>query len=250
MRVVGVLQARLGSTRLPGKVLRELGGVPMVERIRRRMERSMMLDEVIVAIPEGDDALHEYLHVSGISHYAGQETDLIDRILKAGQLCEADAIVRITADCPCVSWELIDACVTLLVGTGVEYVSNVEPPLFPDGLDVEVYSMSLLERLWQEATGVQREWFPHLVWGTEVPRLNVALYDQTLSRARLTVDHEDDLRLVERIYDELGAWFGFRELVGFLGQHPELLEINGRYSTAYLRGAVAPHDRAFFPEER
>jgi glutamate-1-semialdehyde 2,1-aminomutase len=247
MHIVGVLQARLGSQRLPNKVLCDLDGKPMIQRVWDRMTQSYCLGGCIAAVPHGEegDPLLAYLDAADIPYFAGPEHDLICRLLGAAEKTGADAIVRITADCPCVCYELINNCVRLYATTGVDYVSNVNPPTFPDGLDVEVYSVDLMRTL--AGTG---EWFPHAVWENNALR-KVNLSVTGWPKARLTVDYPEDLVVVRAIYKELGPHFTLEALLELVNKSPSYLDANRMHMGEYPRGGKGPHDQGttFLPTE-
>jgi spore coat polysaccharide biosynthesis protein SpsF (cytidylyltransferase family) len=153
MRTVAIIQARMGSTRLPGKVLMDLAGEPMLVRVVNRVRRAERLDEVVVATTASpsDDPIFEGCRQRGWAVERGSEKDVLDRYYRAARAHHADVVVRITADCPFVDAGLIDQVVGAFLGGGYDYVSNVlEPRTYPRGLDVEVFRFSALEKAWQE----------------------------------------------------------------------------------------------------
>lgn len=230
-RVIGVIQARMGSTRLPGKVLRPLyDGYSMLECIYARLAASDV-DDVVVAFPEHDAALEQLVIDNGWKHYMGSEQDLIGRIGGAAFLHSADAIVRITGDCPFVDPLLVNALVAVWRNCQYDYVSNVCPPTFPDGFDVEVYSTRLLDALNQQIPFWcdYREWFPKWVWEG---RSGVETYNYPskidLSRIRCTVDTQEDLEFARWVFSELGLTCSMQDILYLLAAHPERTIIKER----------------------
>src|SRR5215470_15506655 len=154
--VVAIIQARMGSTRLPGKVLLDIAGQPMLGRVISRVCRAKTIEQIVVATSTAaaDDAVSAFCAERGIVCFRGSETDVLDRYYQAARLVQAKTIVRITADCPLLDPEVIDLTVSRFLEGGWDYISNVNPPTFPDGLDTEVFSFAALERAWREATSV------------------------------------------------------------------------------------------------
>ena len=140
MRVVALIQARMGSTRLPGKVLSPILGVPMIEMLLRRLSKSKEVDEIVVATsvdPKNDD-LQSTVECLGYRCTRGSENNVLKRFYESAKMTKADIIVRITGDCPLVDPELVDKHVQAFKKEKVDYYSNVDPASYPDGLDIEV----------------------------------------------------------------------------------------------------------------
>ena len=154
--ILAVIQARMGSSRLPGKVLLDLAGRPVLWHGVARVSQAGLVDKVMVATTDaqGDEPIRRFCAEKGIACFGGSETDVLDRYWQAVQSAGAgpgDGIVRITADCPLIDPEVIDRVVNVFIQSGADYVSNVQPPTFPDGLDVEVFKFSALQTAWKEA---------------------------------------------------------------------------------------------------
>ena len=209
MRTVAIVQARTGSTRLPGKVLLPLLGAPLVSRVVARTRRAASVDEVAVATTtlRSDDPIVELAAREGWPVTRGSETDLLDRYLQAARAHEADRIVRITSDCPLIDPDLIDDVVRALDRQKADYGSNtLEPRTYPRGLDVEVVTRAALEAAWQEDLDpASRE------HATPFVRLHPERFrpvrvhgSDDRSEHRWTVDTPEDYELVRRIYEALG----------------------------------------------
>jgi len=167
--VVGIIQARSGSSRLPGKMLLDLHGMPVIQWVWHRVRKARLLDEVIVAIPEGaaDDALAKLLHTFGANIYRGNESDVLDRFLKAAQSTGACTVVRICADNPLVSGEEIDNLVKYFAANDLDYAYNHIPRnnSYPDGLGAEIAPIKVLESFAQQAlSNSQREHVFNYLW--------------------------------------------------------------------------------------
>jgi len=240
MKVVGVIQARTGSSRLPGKVLLPLGGRPALERMLERVRAARQLDEVIVTTTTlaADDGIRRLTAELGIGCVSGNPTDLLDRHLAAGRITAAEAVVKIPSDCPLIDPAVIDQVVGFYRqhrGRFV-YVSNLHPPSWPDGNDVEIMALRTLETAWCEATrGYEREHTTPFIWD-QPERFAIAnvLAPWDLSTAyRLTLDYEEDYRLIAAVFEALhreGAPpFTVQDIVGFLDAQPEVRIMNARH---------------------
>ncbi len=203
MNTVAVIQARMGSTRFPGKVLADLGGRPMLAHVVEQVKASGTVDQVVVAttVDPGDDAVARLAVHMGAAVVRGPVEDVLTRFVAAAREFSADVVVRITADCPLVDPALVDAVVRRRAETGADYASNVTPPTYPDGYDVEVLTRSCLERLHREtATRAEREHVTlrvrkHL----EEFRTATVRAPLDLSQLRVTVDYPEDLVRVSHL---------------------------------------------------
>jgi len=207
-KVIAVIQARLGSKRLPGKVLREIHGKPMLWRIHRRLQEVRGLSDIVLAIPDNEEnwPLRAFAWSAGFNFVTGSERDLIARIYDTAFIRGADAIVRITGDCPLVCPNLVFQMVHYWKRKPeLEYLTNVQPRTFQKGLDVEIYSTDLLERLNQEIEDpYYRESFPEYVWKTDdIVWRNVHTLNK-LPNLWWTVDYEEDLEFVDYVYRKIG----------------------------------------------
>ena len=146
-KVVALVQARMGSTRLPGKVLADIDGEPMLARIVSRVERSSMVTDVVVVTSDtpADDVIEEFCKQKGLSVFRGSENDVLDRIYQAAKAQQAETIVRVTTDCPLIDPEVIDRVVAAYLTDDCDYASNTLICTYPDGLDTEVFSFDALE---------------------------------------------------------------------------------------------------------
>jgi glutamate-1-semialdehyde 2,1-aminomutase len=231
MSTVAIVQARMGSTRLPGKVMKPVEGVPMIELLLTRLARAKNIDQIVVAASDQarDIPLLDYVRKTGHAAYAGSENDVLDRYYWAAKEAKATTIIRITGDCPLVDPALVDQLVQEFRARKVDYLSNVEPPTFPDGLDIEVFSFAALEKAWREAKlPAEREHVtPYLRTGKNYTRGNVA-NDEDLSALRLTVDEAADLQVIRNIFQHFApnTAFGWRDVIDFYRKNPESFRAN------------------------
>ena len=150
MKVVAIIQARMGSTRLPNKVMMEIGHVPMIELLIKRLSDSKRIDKIVLATSDNKNNKPLISHVKGLGYevFIGDEDDVLGRYFHAAKLFEADSIVRVTGDCPLIDSTLVDKVIEGFIDSNSDYASNREPPTYPDGLDVEVISIeSALEAI-------------------------------------------------------------------------------------------------------
>lgn len=233
MKIVGIIQARMGSTRLPGKVLLDLAGEPMLARVVSRAQRASKVDEVVVATTTepGDEPIVRICRSRGWPCFRGSERDVLDRYYRAAIEHGADCVVRITSDCPLIDPEVIDLVVGELLQKGLtDYASNTLPPrTFPRGLDVEAVRFEALDRAWrQDENPAWREHVtPYIHRHPEEFALRAVTNDQDYSHMRWTVDTPADLVFIRRIYDHFGHdRFSWRDVVALLEEHPAWVEIN------------------------
>lgn len=204
-----MVQARLGSARLPGKVLADLGGRPVLARVLERAARIDAAATLALAIPSSasDDPLVAVGLDAGAVVVRGSADDVLDRFHQAAEETRADAVVRITADCPLLDPAVAARVVEKFREGGFDYVSNVHPPTFPDGYDTEVMSATALRDAWREATQPdEREHVTTFIWKRpeRFPAANVA-DDVDRSSWRLTLDTAEDLEYLRGLYREFGA---------------------------------------------
>ena len=234
MRIVAIIQARMGSTRLPGKVLQDLAGEPMLARVVNRTGRAKTIQEVVIATTTNvlDDVIVELCKARDWSWFRGSEEDVLDRYYRAAKEYQADLIVRITSDCPLIDPEVIDQVVKAFLERQpeVDYASNTWPRrTFPQGLDTEVMRIDVLERAWREDSNpAWREHVtPYIYRNPDRFRIHNVLGQVDYSAMRWTVDATEDLTFVRQIYDYFDHdGFSWHEVLKALEEHPEWLEIN------------------------
>lgn len=205
--VVAIVQARMTSSRLPGKVLAELSGAPMILRQLERVSRATLVDGVVVATSSdpSDDALARTVEAAGYVVVRGSLDDVLDRFITAIDASGAQTVVRITADCPLHSPAVIDQVITQFAASDIDYVSNTMEPTFPDGVDVEVVRAEVLREIAATSTdGPERE---HVTLGVyrrpERYSIGNVAGDRDLSHLRWTVDTAEDLEFVRGVYAAL-----------------------------------------------
>lgn len=232
--VVGaIVQARMGSTRLPGKALADIEGMSMLARVVDRVRRARTVNRVIVATTTKaqDDVLAVHARDLGVDVFRGDEDDVLDRYYQAALQHHLDIVVRITSDCPLLDPGVLDDAVRplLVSGSCVEYSSTGLQRTFPRGMDVEVVPFLTLAQVWRDAKAAHERAhvFPYIHEHPERFSTYSVMDDVDHSHMRWTVDTPEDLTLVRQVYRELGTRaFTWRDVLTILERRPELLQIN------------------------
>jgi spore coat polysaccharide biosynthesis protein SpsF len=241
-----VVQARLCSTRLPGKVLMDLAGEPLIVRMVERVARMKAPVRIVVATTTdpADDALVSVCWAAGIEVFRGHPTDLLDRHLKVARRFGAGVVAKVPSDCPLIDPMVIDAVFARFAEGDSDYSSNLHPASFPDGNDAEVMSVEVLEDAFREARlDFEREHTTPFLWERpERFRLsNVVWEEQADGRPgrdysmshRWTIDYPEDYEFIRRVYEALypaDPAFGLYDILDLLDRWPGLVEINAKYA--------------------
>jgi spore coat polysaccharide biosynthesis protein SpsF len=233
MRVVAIIQARMGSTRLPGKVLQDIAGEPMLARVVNRVSRAGTVDEVVVATSDrvDDNVVEQLCSERGWAFFRGSESDVLDRYYRAAIAFHAEAVVRVTSDCPLIDPRLIDQHVNLLLRRWLEvdFVSNMVKQSYPLGLAVEAMPLDVLARMKRMSqTDELKEHVTTLAY-LEPQRFQIGhvMHTTDLSHLRWTVDTAEDLEFVRKIFHHFGHdHFAWEDVLPVLEQHPEWTKIN------------------------
>lgn len=229
MRVVAIVQARMGSSRLPGKVLAGLGGRPAVHHVLARAARIRGVAEVALAVPDAvtDDPLAAAGRDAGATVVRGDALDVLDRFHAAAAACRADAVVRLTADCPLLDPDVSSLVVDRFLAGDVDYASNIHPPTYPDGYDTEVIARAALDRAWRDAVDpFEREHVTPYVWRRpDVFRLANVTDAVDRSSWRLTLDTEADLAALRGIWARVppGSALGIADVIALAAREPDLV---------------------------
>ena len=251
MKNLAIIQARTGSTRLPGKVLIKIEGVTVLEHVISRVLRAKLVDDVLVAttnLPE-DDIILKIARGLNVRSYSGEEKDVLDRYYQASKNEGADNIVRITADCPMIDPGIIDMIIGEHMKVFVDYTSNTLVDSFPDGEDVEVFSFEALKSAWNEALLMsEREHVtPYIKKHKELFKQNSIISKIDYSTKRWTLDTEDDLRFIETIFKALykeDNYFGMDKILTFLRDNIGIERNNSHIirNEGYLKSLIEDKD--------
>lgn len=231
MKVVAIVQARMGSTRLPNKVMKKICGVPMIEHLLNRLSCAKELDQIIIAtsIDERNKTLINYVNKLGYVCEQGSENDVMSRYIEAAKKHEADVVVRITGDCPLVDPSLVDKLILEFKSLSVDYYSNISPPTYPDGLDVEIFTFSALELASKETINLfDREHVtPYLRRNAKFTQASSRNEDD-LSNLRWTVDELSDFQVIDAVFGAFSPRtdFTWKEVYTLYKNRPELFQAN------------------------
>ena len=231
MKTVAIIQARMGSTRFPKKVMNPICGTPMIGLLLERLSKSQQIDTIVLATSEDvcNLPLVNYVRELGYSVYQGSENDVLDRYYRAAEAAGAETVVRITGDCPLIDPQVVDAVIKKFRDSNADYVSNVMPPTYPDGLDAEVFTFKALEAAWKQAKlPPEREHVtPYIRESEQFSRQNHANVTNE-SAERWTVDEAADFEVVEAIFRHFSPRtdFGWLEVMGLRQTHPEIFQAN------------------------
>jgi spore coat polysaccharide biosynthesis protein SpsF len=226
-----IIQARMSSTRLPGKVLLDLAGEPMLARVVERTRRAKRVEDVIVAttVEPEDDPIVELCRSRSWNVFRGSRDDVLDRYYQAAVADGADPIVRITSDCPVIDAEIIDRVAGSV--TGVDYASNINPRrTFPRGLDVEVFTFAALSATWRDDRDPSGREHVTPFFYRHPERFRIALVESDRSETashRWSVDTPEDYELLRRIFGHFrDAEFGWLDVLELLEHHPDWIALN------------------------
>jgi len=231
LKIVAIVQARMGSTRLPNKVMRPICGTPMIGLLLDRLNRARHLDQIVLATTdtEADVALANYVRGLGYTVFQGSECDVLDRYYQAAKADGADVVVRITGDCPLIDPEVVDAVINKFVQNNVDYASNVDPITFPDGLDTEVFTFRVLEVAWEKAKSKEeREHVTPFIRNAKDLQRTSIKHETDCSNERWTLDEPDDLDVIEKVFEHFDPRtnFGWLEILALRSEHPEWFAAN------------------------
>lgn len=231
--VIAIIQARMGSARLPNKVLLPIAEKPMLWHVANRAGKASSVTQVVIAtsVHENNNSIEEFCREHQIACYRGSEDDVLDRFYQAAKQYQAEIIIRITADCPLIDPAIIDQAVHGLLDSHADYATNISTYTYPEGFDIEVCSMAALETSWKEANSPrEREHVtPYIRFHDKFSKININRFAPNPIQNSLSVDQEDDYTLVKTLFERLHANnpdFGVEEVIELMTKEPSLQEIN------------------------
>lgn len=242
LKIVTIIQARMGSSRLPGKVLLPLAGKPLILRMYERVALSKLAGKIVMAITDEqlDNELFKLFKQNNIETFRGNSLDLLDRHYQAAKKYKADVVLKIPSDCPLIDPEIIDKVIRYYIAhkEKYDYVSNLHPPTYPDGNDAELMSFESLENAWINAKkNFEREHTTPYIWeNTDNFRIGNVFWETGLDYSmthRFTIDYKEDYEFIKQVYDELYEKknnFGLNDILDLLERKPELKKINRMYA--------------------
>ena len=230
MNIVALVQARMGSTRLPGKVLKSIVGMSVIEILLTRLSQSKNINEVVVSTSNKrhDDELQSLVESLGYRCTRGSEKNVLKRLYTAAKSIDADIVIRITGDCPLIDPGLVDECIDKFIRTGVDYLST-DPSTIPDGLDVEVMKFSSIENAYKNATSdFEKEHVTPYIRNSDLFSKGLVSNAENLSHCRWTLDESEDLVVLTNIFESFypNLLFSWREVLKLSMSRPEIFEAN------------------------
>ncbi len=234
MKIIAVIQARMGSTRLPNKVMKQVNGVPLIELLIKRLSGAKLVNQIMLATSTDDKNIPLVNHVRSLGYdvFQGSENDVLSRYYHAVKDIKPDAIVRITGDCPLVDPKIVDQIIETFLEKKVDYASNTIKPTYPDGIDVSMASFQALERAFKEATSeFDREHIMPYIRNPEKFKLANVEYEEDYSKERWTVDEPEDFEVIQNVFNHFHPRidFSWLEVLQLLKDRPELFAANRKF---------------------
>lgn len=233
VNIVCIIQARMGSTRLPGKVLKKISGKTILYYVVERIKKSKLIDGIVIATTtnSNDDVIVKEAENLKVDYFRGSEDDVLSRYYFASKKFNADIIIRITSDCPLIDPTIIDTVIIKHIESKADYTANTIERTYPRGFDVEIFNMNILNETYKNATEkYQREHVTlYILENSEKYKLINVKAEGKLNRPdiRVTIDKKEDYKLISKILKHFkNIDFGIEDVIDLLNEKPELLEIN------------------------
>lgn len=233
MRIVAIIQARMGSTRLPGKILKKVNGRPLLSYQIERLQQSNYINDLVIAttIDEKDDLIVELCEKNNILSFRGSEEDVLARYYETAKAFKAEAIVRITSDCPIIDVQVVDKTIQYFINNNFDYVSNTVERTYPRGLDTEIFTFAALEIAYNEAV-LERDRehvTAYFYTNPDIFKISSVRNEIDYSKYRWTVDTEEDFQLIKNIIENLysdNPQFTLHDTVQLMETNPDWFNIN------------------------
>jgi len=234
-KTIAIVQARMSSSRLPGKVLKNLAGKPAIWHVFNQLSFSKKIDQIVLAtsINEEDDQLEEWARKNDINFFRGDLDNVLKRFYDTASYYNGDIIVRITADCPLIDPSVVDKVIQKFLEGNYDYLSNTNPPTFPDGLDTEVFTFNTLKEAYQNAKlKSELEHVTPYIWNhPEKFKLGNLTSSENYEHLRWTLDNPEDYKFLSEIFDNLfieNSHISHKTVLDFLAENEQLIEINSK----------------------
>jgi len=242
-KITVMIQARTGSSRLAGKVLSQIENKPMIWHVINRVKKIESVQQIVLITTndESDQVLLDIAKNEDIMGFAGDTTNVLNRHYQCALKISADPIIRITSDCPIIDPYLVEEMLQFFLTHNYDYVSNIHPATYPDGLDVEIFSFQTLEKTFLDAklNSEKEHVTPYMEKHPELFNIFNFENNEDLSHIRLTVDQKEDLELIQNLYSVMSPKndFGLNEIKDVFSKKPELFKINSKYrrNEGYLK---------------
>lgn len=233
MKIVGIIQARMGSTRLPGKIMKRVNGKSLLEYQIERIKQATLIDELVIATTtkESDECIVDFCHKQGLKYFRGSEKNVLERYYLSAKESNADVIVRMTSDCPLIDPVIIDKVISHFLNSDFDYVSNTQIRSYPRGMDTEVFTYSSLEQAYLKAKkDYEKEHVtPYIYLNPNVYKIGHVVNKIDYSKYRITVDTPEDLKLIsiliETLYEERKIYH-LDDILKEFEKNSHLFEIN------------------------
>ncbi len=230
MKILCIIQARMGSSRLPGKILAEIAGRPLLAHVLERVGKARLVNKIIVATTTNreDDKTEDFCRKEGFNFFRGSPEDVLSRYNEAASLFPSfPAIMRVTGDCPLIDPAVIDDVSRLFIKEGVDYASNIEKETYPDGMDVEIFRRTALEKANLEATlfSDREHVTPYIRKSPFFKKANLSA-PKNMSNYRFTVDNFEDLEMIRLVLEKAGTGLGYADYVAFLDKNLKIKKLN------------------------
>lgn len=231
--IAAIIQARTNSSRFPNKIFTEIAGLPLIWHVVNRLRKSKLLDEIIIAttINKADDQVVSWANQNNIKIFRGSEDNVLKRYFEAANYFNIDTIVRITADDPFKDYQIMDMVIKRFFEERADLATNNNPPSYPEGLDIEVFSFAALRDAVKKASSeFEKEHVTqHFYLNPQCYRIVNMMNNTNLSHLRWTIDEEKDLQMAQNVYNELfnnDKNFLMQDIIDLIKQKPEIAQIN------------------------
>ena len=231
--ISAIIQARIGSTRLPKKVFAEIAGKPLLWHVVNRLKKSRYLDSVSIAttVNENDDVIEQWASDNKVTCFRGSEENVLKRYYEAAKYFNSHIIIRITADDPFKDYEIMDRVIEKFISDKADFACNNNPPSFPEGLDIEVFSFEAIEKAFFNAeTDFEREHVTQYFYkNQDLFKISTVENDTNLSHLRWTIDEDKDLEMARKVYEKLyqeNHTFRMDDILKLINEYPEIGLIN------------------------
>ena len=231
MKPIAIIQVRMGSTRLPGKVLKKLNGITVLESLLNQLNYSKLLNDKIIATTSNseDDVIVNFCKSKEIKYFRGSQDDVLDRYYNCAKKFSINTIIRITSDCPLMDPQVVDDVIDFYLKNSYDYVNNFYKRTYPYGNDVEIFSLKVLEKVWEKATKPsEREHVtPYIYNNPDEFSLGWIENKENLSEFHWTIDRKEDLIFVQNIFKKISKRpILMKDIIDVIKDDPSLLEIN------------------------
>ena len=238
--IYAIIQARMGSTRLPGKVMMDLCGSPVIEHVVNRLNESKLIDEIIIATSKdkNNQPIIDFCKKNDVGYFVGSEDDVLDRYYQTAiyyDVNDEDIVIRITSDCPLIDPFVVDKVIDEHISNNNDYTTNVLECTYPDGLDCEVFNFNVLKDAWLNANlSSQREHVTlYIRDNSDKFKLGNVKNDKDFSDLRWTLDEKEDFIFIKEVYKNLynkDSLFNMDDVIQLITEKPELLDINSKFT--------------------